>query len=315
MIMRTNGSCERQLDETYILQQRIAELEQMIAEHHVTTHAVHEAEQFMRGVLDALTAHIAVLDETGTIIEVNKAWSIFAFLNASDTCLEAMGVGCNYLDGCARATEHGFAEAHDIGQGIRMVLAEQRENFELIYPCHSPHEERWFLVRVSCFENDTAQRVVVAHYNISAQYRAEQERVRLQEQIIATQQAAINELSTPLLPIADHVLALPLIGAIDAQRAQQIMETLLQGINRQRATIVILDITGVSVVDTHVAGMLIQTAQAAQLLGSQVVLTGIQPPIAQTLVHLGADLRTLVTRGTLQAGIAYALQRNGGSTR
>jgi anti-anti-sigma regulatory factor len=117
----------------------------------------------------------------------------------------------------------------------------------------------------------------------------------------------LRELSTPLMPISDDVVAMPLVGAIDTWRAQQIMEELLQGIAHHHAQIAIVDITGVAVVDQHVAHALVRTAQAAQLLGAQVVLTGIRPDVAQTLVTLGVDLGSLVTRPNLQSGIAYAL--------
>jgi rsbT co-antagonist protein RsbR len=144
--------------------------------------------------------------------------------------------------------------------------------------------------------------------DITERKQAEAEHVALQEQVIEAQRAALRELSAPLLPIAEHVVILPLIGSLDTQRAQQIMETLLEGVAQYRADVAIVDITGIQVVDTQVANALIQTARAVQLLGAQVVLTGIGPAMAQTLVSLGADLSNIVTRGTLQSGIAYALQ-------
>lgn len=143
--------------------------------------------------------------------------------------------------------------------------------------------------------------------DISHLRQAEEKRNVLQQQIIDVQNAALRELSAPLLPISDHVVVLPLIGTIDTQRAQQVMETLLEGVSQHGADIAIVDITGVQVVDTQVANALVQSAQAVQLLGAKVVLTGIGPTMAQTLVHLGADLTTIVTRSNLQAGIAYAL--------
>lgn len=144
--------------------------------------------------------------------------------------------------------------------------------------------------------------------DLRQQRQAEAERTLLQQQIIDAQNAAIRELSTPLIPIDDHVVIMPLIGSVDTKRALQIMDTLLEGIVQHRATIAILDITGVMVVDTQVATALIRAAQAVKLMGAQVVLTGIRPDVAQTLVHLGADLSGIVTRSTLQAGIAYALR-------
>ncbi len=138
--------------------------------------------------------------------------------------------------------------------------------------------------------------------------RFEQERLAVQERIIEYQQAAIRELSTPLMPIADDVVVMPIVGNVDSTRAQQIMETLLEGVAEHRAEVSILDITGVRVVDTQVANALLQAARAVKLLGAKVVLTGISPEIAQTLVSLGTDLSELVMRSSLQRGIAYALE-------
>lgn len=139
--------------------------------------------------------------------------------------------------------------------------------------------------------------------------RTEEEAVRTRAEIlrIEAQAATLAELSTPLIPISDTVMVMPLIGAIDATRASRILETLLDGVSRTQARIAIIDITGVSVVDTHVAGTLVRAAQAVKLLGARVLLTGIRAEVAQTLIGLGTDLGEIVTRGTLQSGIAYAL--------
>jgi rsbT co-antagonist protein RsbR len=145
--------------------------------------------------------------------------------------------------------------------------------------------------------------------DITAQQQAENELRALQEQVIAAQQAALAELSTPLIPISNTIVVMPLIGAVDSRRAQQVIETLLVGIAERGAEIAILDITGVSVVDTQVANALIRAAQAVKLLGAEVILTGIRPEVAQTLVGLGADLNAITTRSSLQSGIAYATLR------
>jgi len=129
------------------------------------------------------------------------------------------------------------------------------------------------------------------------------------EMLLEEQARALHEISTPLLRISDTTLLMPIVGAIDSNRAQQIMETLLEGIAEQQSDIAILDITGVQMVDTQVADALIRTAQAVRLLGASVILTGIGATMAQTLVQLGVDLGDLTTHGTLQAGIAYALQQ------
>ncbi|RRR65937.1 MAG: PAS domain S-box protein [Candidatus Viridilinea halotolerans] len=138
--------------------------------------------------------------------------------------------------------------------------------------------------------------------------RAADERTALQAQIIEAQQHALRELSTPLLPLSNKVVLMPIIGAIDSRRASQIMETLLQGVAEHNAEIAIVDITGVQVVDTQVANAFIQAARAVQLLGAQVVITGIRPEVAQTLVQLGVDLQGMLSRGSLQSGVAYSLR-------
>jgi anti-anti-sigma factor len=134
-----------------------------------------------------------------------------------------------------------------------------------------------------------------------------QTQAQLQQQVIDAQRDALRELSTPLIPISDEVVIMPLIGTIDSNRAQQIMAVLLEGVARHQANLVILDITGVAVVDTPVAQAIINAAQAVKLLGAQVMLTGIQPQMAQTLVQIGLDLSGISTQGSLQAGIALAL--------
>ena len=150
-------------------------------------------------------------------------------------------------------------------------------------------------------------RVIGFLRDISDQKRAEAERFTLQQQVIEAQRAAIRELSTPLIPISDTAVIVPLVGAIDSARAQQIIDTLLKGVAAHRAEMAIVDITGVQVVDTQVANALVRAAQAVRLLGAQVILTGIKPQVAQTLVQLGVSLEGIRTTGSLQTGVRLAL--------
>ncbi len=152
---------------------------------------------------------------------------------------------------------------------------------------------------------------IASFIDITLRQRAEEalREHELQQQVIEAQQAALRELSTPLMPIAEGVVVMPIVGAIDTRRAQQIMETLLEGIATYSADIAILDITGVRVVDTQVAGALIRAAQAARMLGARVVLSGISAEIAQTLVHIGAEMREMVALRSLQQAVAYALEQ------
>ncbi|KAB8144486.1 PAS domain S-box protein [Chloroflexia bacterium SDU3-3] len=144
--------------------------------------------------------------------------------------------------------------------------------------------------------------------DLSERKRTELERAQMQEQIIAGQKLALAELSTPLIPISDDVLVMPLIGTIDSQRAQQIIQSLLEGVEHNHTRVAILDITGVPVVDTQVAKSLIVAAEGVELLGAQVVLTGIRPEVAQTLVGLGIDLSAITTYSSLQIGVAMVSQ-------
>src|SRR6185369_7286550 len=110
-------------------------------------------------------------------------------------------------------------------------------------------------------------------------------------------------------PITDKIMVMPLIGTIDAGRAEQALGAALSGVQANRANVVIIDVTGVTLIDTAVAGTLMRTAAALRLLGAKAVITGIRPELAQTLVALGIDLSAVVTMGTLKSGIDYALRQ------
>jgi anti-anti-sigma factor len=148
------------------------------------------------------------------------------------------------------------------------------------------------------------------HRDVTEAMEKAQENEATQQQI-AEQQSMISELSSPVVKVWDEIIALPLIGTIDTRRATMITENLLESIVQHQASSVIIDITGVAVIDTQVANYLISAAQACRLLGSQVALVGMSSEIAQTMVQLGIDTRSLVTRADLQAGIAWAFEQQG----
>jgi rsbT co-antagonist protein RsbR len=131
------------------------------------------------------------------------------------------------------------------------------------------------------------------------------------EKVIVRQQQELMELSTPVVTLWDGVLALPVIGTLDSSRTQVVMENLLQRIVETGALIAIIDITGVSTVDTLTAQHLLKTVAAARLMGADCIISGIRPQIAQTIVHLGVDLGTVVTKATLADALAIALRRLG----
>ena len=131
------------------------------------------------------------------------------------------------------------------------------------------------------------------------------------EAVIARQQQELMELSTPVVKLWEGILALPLIGTLDSARTQVVMESLLQQIVESEATIAIIDITGVSTVDTLVAQHLLKTVAAARLMGADCIISGIRPQIAQTIVQLGVDLNEVTTKASMAAALRVALQRSG----
>jgi rsbT co-antagonist protein RsbR len=130
--------------------------------------------------------------------------------------------------------------------------------------------------------------------------------VQERERVIREQQEAIRVLSTPVLPVRERLLILPVIGTVDPLRARQLTEQLLRGIRTNRARVVVMDITGVPAMDATVANHLVLTVEASRLLGATVIVTGLSPELAQTLVNIGVDLSKMNTVGDLQGGIEEA---------
>ncbi|MET3698560.1 rsbT co-antagonist protein RsbR [Bacillus oleivorans] len=128
------------------------------------------------------------------------------------------------------------------------------------------------------------------------------------ERTVSLQKTALRELSAPLIPVFEGICVMPLIGTIDTERAKQIMETLLSGVVKYRSEVVLIDITGVPVVDTMVAHHLIKVAEAISLVGSKCMLAGIRPEIAQTIINIGINLDNVLTNNTLQKGMEKALE-------
>lgn len=128
------------------------------------------------------------------------------------------------------------------------------------------------------------------------------------ERTVSLQKIALQELSAPLIPVFEGITVMPLIGTIDTERARQIMENLLDGVVKHRSEVVLIDITGVPVVDTMVAHHIIQAAEAVRLVGARCMLVGIRPEIAQTIVNLGINLDEIITKNTLKKGVEAALE-------
>lgn len=168
--------------------------------------ALVESKRFMRSALDALSSHIAILDEHGTIIEVNAAWSRFA---AENHFPNGCGLGDNYLRVCDSAAGNHSKEAAVVASGIRAIIAGRSGEFNLEYPCHAPNEKRWFIVRVMRFGSDGSGRVVVAHENITERKKAEARFRRLADSnvqgvIFANMKGEIINANDAFLRIVDY---------------------------------------------------------------------------------------------------------------
>jgi rsbT co-antagonist protein RsbR len=252
----------------------------------------------MNNVLESMLDALVVADEYGTIKTVNNAASrLFGYAKEA-LVYQPINILFNNPDITAQVLDTVKHETGTLQIETTCTLAGGR-----VAPVSLAGS-------AMNYANNDLQGIVCIIRDISERKQAEevQRRNIAQEETIRAQAAALAELSTPLIPISEQIVVMPLIGAVDSRRAQQVLETLLQGIAATGVDIAILDITGVPIVDTQVANALLQAAQSAKLLGARVMLTGIRPEVAQTLVGLGADLRGIVTHGTLQSGIAAVLR-------
>ncbi|MDI1479429.1 PAS domain-containing protein [Polyangium sp. y55x31] len=174
-------------------------------------------------------------------------------------------------------------------------------------------EVLWVEAQTVCVRDEDGRAVGLRGIimDVTTVVRAEQDRATalLQQEALRVKEAALLELSTPLIPVSDAVMVMPLVGAIDPARAERAITVLLEGMARSGARVAILDITGVPQVDAEIADALVRAARSVTLLGAEPMLTGIRPEVAQTLVSLGIDLSGISTYSTLQTGVASAMRR------
>jgi rsbT co-antagonist protein RsbR len=160
-------------------------------------------------------------------------------------------------------------------------------------------------------EKQVEERTAELQREIAERERAQEESMRLQQEVIEAQKHALQELSTPIIPVMERVIVITLIGHIDSARARDITRSLLAGIREHRAKVVILDITGVPIVDSGVADHLNKTIQAARLKGAETIVTGISDAVAETIVDLGIDWSGVEISGNLQTALRAALAKMG----
>jgi len=156
-------------------------------------------------------------------------------------------------------------------------------------------------------ESQVEERTAELRREVVERERAQQDSARLQQEVIEAQKQAIQELSTPVIPVMERIIIMPLVGSIDSERARNITRGMLAGIQEHRAKIVIMDITGVSIVDSEVANHLNKTIQAARLKGARTIVTGISDAVAETIVDLGIDWSGIETVRNLRTGLVAAI--------
>lgn len=262
--------------------------------HRATAQAFHDSEERFR-LISELSSEGLVLTDRGVIFHVNKAmFPLFGY-----TREELIGMSALRL-----TTE----------KDLEVAAAHIRSGSEEPYESTAVRKDgSVFIASISATNLPYRDRVVrgTRIRDISAQRQADEARRQsiVQEEKLRIQAERLAEMSTPLIWITKEIIAMPLVGTMDVARARQALKTMLAGIARSDAHTAIVDITGMSGVDTSVVSSLVRLAQAVRLQGAQVVLTGISPRVADTLVSLDVNLAGIVIKGSFQDGIRYAMKR------
>jgi PAS domain S-box-containing protein len=306
-VNNTDTSNDQLLAEVTALRRRVGELTEALETQRNERVALALEHELLQALMDNMPAQIYFKDRDGRFIKINQRQAMA--LGVSDP---HDAIGKHDMDFFAGALVEAKSEdeRHIIATGQPLLDKEEQQTLR---GAGDRADVRWFSTTKAPIvtPDGTVVGIVGITRDITARRQAEElaRQAAVHEELLRAQAVILDQLSTPLIPISDDVVVMPLIGTFDSRRANQMLHSLMDGVSRQRARVAILDITGVPLVDTQVASVIVQSARAAGLLGAQVVLTGVRPEVAQTLVGLGIDLSSVITRGTLQSGIAYALGR------
>ncbi len=257
-----------------------------------------ENQAILTGIVDNAPMLILVQDTEGT------------FLLMSPVAASAFGLEPKDLIG---KTDHDIFPQETADAFLKDIRHVAETGETLTREDHTPvgDEMRVYLTNKFPIQNVSGENYAVATVavDITDLKRSEEERERLQQEVIEAQREALKELSTPIIPVVDRIIVMPLVGSIDSMRARDLMRALLEGISEHRAKIVILDVTGVPMMDTGIVNHINKTIQAARLKGAQTIVTGISDAVAEAIVDLGIDWGAVETLSDLRTGLKIALAR------
>jgi rsbT co-antagonist protein RsbR len=257
------------------------------------------AASYARSLIEVSLDPLVTIGADGKIMDVNKATERVTGVSRKHL------IGADFLD--------YFTEPDKAREGYRKVFSEGSVTDYPLTIRHASGRTIDVLYNAAVYKDEAGkvQGVFAAARDMTAFKKAAEEAAAKQTEVIQRQAQEILEISTPVMQVWEGVLVAPLIGTLDSQRTQQFMERLLQRIVETNSPMALVDVTGVPTVDTQTAQHLIDTISAVRLLGAQVILTGIRPAIAQTLVHLGVDLSGIITRSSLSGGLLVAMDSLG----
>jgi len=275
---------------------RIGELEASEAELKRAEEALRESEERHKAFSDATTEGM-LLHKDGIAIDVNRSFlDMYGYDDPSEL------IGKNSIELTIPTPEDREKIHQKIKSGATgpYEVISKRADDGTTFPVE-------INARQIYYKGEIVRVVLIT--DLTERKQAEAERERLQQEVIEAQKRALQELSTPIIPVMEHIIVMPLIGAIDTTRARDITRALLAGIREHQAKAVILDITGVPIVDSDVAAYLNKTIQAARLKGARTIVTGVSEAVAETIVDLGIDWSGIETLGDLQTGLRVAMAR------